>query len=94
MKLSQKEVQKIAELARLELSSKDEEKFSDQLSGILTHIEKLGELKTEGIEPTSHAMLVPTPFRDDTVIVSPIHEKVLAQSPDREETLFRVPKVL
>lgn len=94
MKLSKEEVLKIATLARLELSASEVEKYSHQLSSILEYVEKLNQLNIEGIEPTAHAVLVPTPFREDRVAQDETMEKSLQNAPDREETFFKVPKVL
>ncbi len=97
MKLSREEVLKIAHLARLELSSGEVETYASQLSAILDYVEKLNRLDVSGIEPTAHAVLVPTPFRKDEVVADQTMERSLANAPGpegREETFFKVPKVL
>lgn len=94
MSLSKDEVLKIAKLARLELSPDEVEKYSTQLSAILDYVEKLNTLDVNGIEPTAHAVLVPTPFREDEVVQDQTTEKSLANAPDHEGTFFKVPKVL
>lgn len=94
MKLSPEEVKKIARLARLKLEESEVEKFSGQLSSILSYIEKLGELDTTKIEPTAHAFLVPTPFREDQVEPYRDQELSLQNAPAREGPFFRVPKVI
>ena len=94
MKLSPEEVQKIAHLARLELKEGEVEVFSSQLSSILTYIEKLNQLNTEGIEPTAHAMEVPTPFRKDEEKQEISKESSLINAPHREGDYFKVPKVI
>ncbi len=85
MAISKEEVLKIAYLARLELSSTEIEKYVTQLSAILEYIQKLDELKIEGIEPTAHAISVSTPFRED--------ERIDDRS-DRERKFFKVPRVI
>ncbi|HAP67009.1 MAG TPA: hypothetical protein DCQ99_04190, partial [Nitrospinae bacterium] len=65
MKLSIKEVEHVAELARLELTDAEKERFAEQLSNILTHIDKLNRLDTDSVEPTSHVLPVKNIFRDD-----------------------------
>lgn len=94
MKLSPQEVLKIANLARLQLSAEEVDRYGGQLSAILDYIEKLKSLNVEGIEPTAHAMLVPTPFREDVVVQDKTLEKSLKNSPDWEGPFFKVPKVL
>jgi aspartyl-tRNA(Asn)/glutamyl-tRNA(Gln) amidotransferase subunit C len=94
MKLSKEEVLKIANLARLELSEAEVGKYGDQLSAILEYVEMLNKLDVSNIEPTAHAVMVPTPFRADEVVNDTTREKSLANAPDREDTFFKVPKVL
>lgn len=94
MALSRDEVLKIAKLARLELTPDEVEVYAAQLSSILDYVETLNKLDVEGIEPTAHAVLVPTPFRDDAVIQDSTMEKSLANAPEREDTFFKVPKVI
>jgi len=94
MALSKDEVLKIAKLARLELSPDEVEMYSTQLSAILDYVETLNTLNVEGIEPTAHAMLVPTPFREDVVTQDQTMDKCLANAPAREGTFFKVPKII
>ena len=67
MKISKQEVEHVAKLARLELSEQEKETLTDQLSNILTYVEKLNELDTDGIEPMSHAVPMENAFRADEV---------------------------
>ncbi|MDO8462500.1 MAG: Asp-tRNA(Asn)/Glu-tRNA(Gln) amidotransferase subunit GatC [Deltaproteobacteria bacterium] len=94
MKLTPEEVQKIADLARLELRPGEVEKYGEQLSNILSNIESLKKFQTDTIEPTAHAIEVPTPFRNDEVVLSDARELTLANAPEREGDLFKVAKVL
>lgn len=97
MKLSKEDVLRIADLARLELSETEVEKYSTQLSSILDYVENLDKLNVEGIEPTAHAVLVPTPYREDQVLQDTTLEKSLSNAPGthgREGDFFKVPKVL
>ncbi|HSA58947.1 MAG TPA: Asp-tRNA(Asn)/Glu-tRNA(Gln) amidotransferase subunit GatC [bacterium] len=94
MKLSKDEVLKIANLARLELSPAEVETYGGQLSAILDYVEALNKLDVKDIEPTAHAVMVPTPFRADEVIADATREKSLSNAPDRDETFFKVPKVI
>ena len=94
MSLTPEQVKKIARLARLDLSEAEVKKFSTQLSAILEFVEKLKSLDVEKIEPTAHAISVPTPFRKDEIREFKDQEEVLKQSPDREGDFFRVPKVI
>lgn len=92
--LSREDVQHVARLARLELNSAEQEKFTKELNNILGFVEQLNELDTAGIEPTAHAIAVRNVFRPDRVTASLDPEEALANAPDRSDNFFRVPKIL
>ena len=60
-----KEVERVAQLARLELSPEERERMREQLDRILGYIDKLRQLDTAGVEPTSHAVPIVNVFRED-----------------------------
>jgi aspartyl-tRNA(Asn)/glutamyl-tRNA(Gln) amidotransferase subunit C len=66
--LSKEEVQKIASLARIEITDKEAEKYSKELSDILVFIEKLNEVDTEKIEPIAHITGAKNMTREDKVV--------------------------
>ncbi len=94
MKLSRQEVDHVARLARLHFSEEEAERFREQLSAILTYVEKLGELDTTGVEPTSHVLPIRNVFREDVARPSLPREEALANAPDRTEEFYRVPKII
>lgn len=94
MKISKEDVLKVAELARLEFGEAELEKFMEQLGDILTYIEKLNELDTDGVEPTSHVLDIATPLREDEVQDWLTPEEALQNAPEREEDFFVVPQVI
>ncbi len=94
MKISLQEVGHIARLARLHLTEEEMERFSHQLSSILSYMEKLNELDTYTIEPTSHVIPVKNIFREDKVMPSLEPEEALRNAPDRSENFFRVPRII
>ena len=94
MNLSQQEVEHIAFLARLQLNPDQINTITDQLNDILRYMEKLSELDTSGIEPTTHALHLANAFREDTVTPSLPREEVLALGPEQGGSAFVVPKVI
>jgi aspartyl-tRNA(Asn)/glutamyl-tRNA(Gln) amidotransferase subunit C len=94
MKISKEEIEHIAVLARLSLSGEEKELFGSQLSSILDYMEKLNELDTKGIEPTSHVLSLSNVMRDDIPRPSIPKEDVLMNAPDHTEKFFRVPKII
>jgi aspartyl-tRNA(Asn)/glutamyl-tRNA(Gln) amidotransferase subunit C len=94
MKITMKEVEHVARLARLELTGEEKERMRAQLDSILTYIDKLNELDTSAVEPTSHVLPMMNVFRDDEVRPSLSQEETLANAPDRQDLFFRVPRIL
>jgi len=94
MKITAEEVLHVAKLARLEIDSDSVEKMADQLATILTYVEKLGEVDTEGVPPTSHAIALTNAFREDEVRDSLSRDAALDNAPAGEEGGFVVPKVI
>jgi len=94
MKITMKEVEHVARLARLELTDDEKERMRAQLDSILSYIDKLNELDTSAVEPTSHVLPMMNVFRDDEVRPSLSQEEALANAPDRQDLFFRVPRIL
>ncbi len=88
------DIEKVARLARLELSEEEKVTFGNQLEQILTYMEQLNRLDTTGVEPTSHAIPVHNVFREDEVKASLGQEEVLAIAPDEEDGHFKVPRII
>ena len=94
MKISYREVEYVANLARLEVTDREKEKLTVQLNDILLYIDKLNELDTQGVEPMSHALAVTNAFREDKIVDSIGTETSLANAPDKRGEFFRVPKII
>ncbi len=92
--ITREEVERIAALARLSLSNDEAERMAAELDTILGYVEALAEVDTEGIAPTSHAISLATPLREDRGGPSLDPEVALANAPEREGTAFVVPKVI
>ncbi len=92
--ITRDEVERVAALARLSLTDHEAERMADELDRILEYVEALEQIDTEGVEPTSHVMPLPTPLREDRAAESLDPELALANAPLREGTAFVVPKVI
>ena len=88
------DIEKVARLARLELSEEEKRTFGNQLEQILTHMEQLNRLDTTGVEPTSHAIQIHNAFREDETRASFPQEEVLGIGPEEEDGHFRVPRII
>jgi aspartyl-tRNA(Asn)/glutamyl-tRNA(Gln) amidotransferase subunit C len=94
MKISKQEVEHVAKLARLDLSEGEKDKLTDQLSNILTYVEKLNELDTAGVEPTAHVLDIKNVMRDDVAAPSLPQERALANAPEKAAGHYKVPKII
>ena len=94
--LSDRDVLRIAELARLALSAEERARLGRELAAILTYVEQIGAIDTSGIEPTSHVQLDRPTLRPDEPTPSLARYAALRNAPDaaRGSGLFRVPKVI
>ncbi len=92
--ITRDDVKSVAALARLQLDDDQLDRMTAELGGILEHIAKLTELRTEEISPTSQILDLRNVLRDDVERPSLPTEAILANAPDREENCFRVRAVL
>ena len=94
MAVSEREIRKVALLARLELTPEETRMMASQLSRVLEYMERLAGANTEGVEPLAHAVEVTNVLREDRVVPGLDRESALANAPHRDEECYRVPAVL
>lgn len=94
MSISEQEVRHVAHLARLQLTEEQLRQMTGQLDTILSYVEKLSELDTEGVEPTTHALAASNAFREDRVAPSLPRQEALANAPQHNDESFIVPRVI
>ena len=87
-------IEKIADLARLNLKPEVARKIEKELEAILGYVENLKALDTANVEPTSHVLNLENVFRKDEVKVSGVRDEVLKHAPQSEGKFFKVPKVV
>lgn len=92
--IDRQQVRYIAHLARLELSGKEEEKFTRQLGEILAWVDKLKELNTSKLPFTSHVLPLTNVFREDELGESLSEKEALLNAPQKKRSHFQVPKVI
>lgn len=94
MNITKQDVEQVAKLARLEITEPEKEAFAQQLSGILTYVEKLNQLKTAGVEPTATVPGQTNVFREDQARPSLPVEQAVANAPESADGFFVVPKII
>ncbi len=92
--IDRQQVEKIAHLARLEITPEEESQFTTQLSSILEYFEQLSELATENVLPTTRAIDVSNITRPDIRQPFPHRQELLKEAPEQEGDFFRVPQIL
>jgi aspartyl-tRNA(Asn)/glutamyl-tRNA(Gln) amidotransferase subunit C len=94
MQLTLAEVKKVAILARLQFAESEAAQFADQLGNIVSFVEQLSEVDTDGIEPMAHPLDVHSVLRPDVLLSGLSREQALANSPNHDDTYFLVPPVM
>lgn len=97
MKITEEEVRRVSDLANLALTSEEVSRMAQDLSGILTHIDKLNELDTAGVEPMSQVLYDASEtetLREDVEHTPLSNQTALANAPSSGSGYFKVPKVI
>lgn len=95
MKLTRDQVQRVAILARLRLTPDEVTELTEQLDRILAYMDKLNQLDTSHVDPFSHTVdAVNGVLREDKVLNGPNADALLANAPDRDNSFFKVPKII
>jgi aspartyl-tRNA(Asn)/glutamyl-tRNA(Gln) amidotransferase subunit C len=93
-RITREEVERMAGLARLSLGDAEIEGLTADLDTILSHVESLRGVDTDGVEPTAHALPLDTPMRDDRAEPGLTLEAALGNAPAAAGDAFVVPKVI
>jgi aspartyl-tRNA(Asn)/glutamyl-tRNA(Gln) amidotransferase subunit C len=89
--IEREQVQHVAALARLRLSEEEVDRMAGELSNVLEHVERIGELDLDGVEPTSHVVPLENVLRPDEPAPSLSRERALEQAPASDGAGFAVP---
>ena len=88
------DVEHVARLARLGLSAEEKELFAKQLAAILDFADNLKKLDTKDVPPTSHAIPMKNILREDKALPCDNVDDILANAPEAEEHMFKVPRII
>ena len=94
MKITEELVDYVSTLSRLRLPQEEKAKLAGELEQIVTYMDTLNTLDTDGVEPMSHIFPLKNVLRADEVVPSADREALLSGAPDRDEETFRVPKAV
>ena len=94
MRLTQKEVEYVADLARIQVSEAEKEQLSHQLSSILTYMGELNQVDTEGISPLASVASQANVLREDEVRESVPQDSAIGNAPATQDGMFQVPKII
>ena len=94
MDISDKLIDKLADLAKLDFEGEEKERIKQDMTKVLSFIEKLNELDTTGVEPLIFMSDSVNLLRDDVVEQTITHEEALKNAPKKDSDYFRVPKFI
>lgn len=94
MKISKKEVEHVAHLARLTLTEEELLSMTGQLDNILSYVDKLAELDTSQVVATTHVFSLSNAFRNDEVKASIPRSEALQNGPQQDGEMFQVPRII
>lgn len=94
MQVDKETLHKVAHLARLNIKPEEETKLLNDMSEILTWVNKLEEVDTEGVEPLTHMTAEVNAMRPDKATQTINREDALKNAPEKDDKFFKVPKVL
>jgi aspartyl-tRNA(Asn)/glutamyl-tRNA(Gln) amidotransferase subunit C len=94
MSLDKATVARIATLARIEVEADQQDRLAGELSQILSWIEQLGEVDTDGVEPMRAVMPIRAHWRQDVVTDGRRPDDILKNAPQAHDGYFVVPKVV
>lgn len=94
MQITPELIKYLESLARITLSEDEEKKVSTELQDILTYIDMLNELDTEGVEAMSHCFPIVNVMREDEVAPSMTPDEITANAPEEQDGCFVVPKTV
>lgn len=96
--LTKKEVEKIAELARLGISEEEKDKFAEDLSSVIGYVSRLSEINVEKVEPMTGGTNLESVTRKDNEMKDMADDEmkadILNAAPDKENGYFKVPSIL
>jgi aspartyl-tRNA(Asn)/glutamyl-tRNA(Gln) amidotransferase subunit C len=92
-KINKEEIERLAGLSKLQFSETEKDELIDDMSRILTFVEKLNEVDTDGVEPLLHMSEAKNVLRDDIPKTTITQQDGLKNAPVKDSDFFKVPKV-
>jgi len=93
MEITEKYVEQLALLSRLDLTAENKAAHTKSLNAILDYVDMLNKLDTSNVEPAAHVLPLKNVFREDKLQPSLAKELVLANAPEEEAGAFKVPRI-
>ncbi len=94
MKITDKDLDYVARLARIHIDDEKKERLTHDMEAVIRFADKLAELDTENVEPIAHALPVNNVFRKDEIVPSYDREELLKNAPEKDAGCYSVPKIV
>lgn len=88
------DVKKLADLIRIEMSDEEAESYAEHMAAKLSYADKLSELNTDDVPPTTHGTILTDVMRKDLPEHTITQEQVLNNAPDKQDGHFKVPSIM
>lgn len=92
--ITKEQVINIADLVRLALSDEEVDKYTEKINATLSYANKLNELNTDDVEPTTHGIILQNVMRKDVPEHTITQEEALSNAPDQQDGHFKVPSIM
>ncbi|MBO1001198.1 Asp-tRNA(Asn)/Glu-tRNA(Gln) amidotransferase subunit GatC [Pseudogracilibacillus auburnensis] len=92
--ISKEDIIRTADLARLVLTDEEAQMYSEQLSEILTFTEKINEINTDDVTPTTNGNQITNVLRKDKPVQWEKQDEALENAPEHEDNQFKVPAIM
>lgn len=93
-KMTKEKIGKVAHSIRVALSDEEADKFTQEVNDMIERVERLQELNTDAVEPTTHGIVLENVMREDEPKQSITQEETLENAPDKQDGHFKVPSIM
>ena len=94
MSIQKEQLKKIADAVRIEITDEKADQYVEEINHLIKHADRMSELNTDEVKPTTHGIVLGNVLRQDEPIKSLSQEKALKNAPDKQDGHFKVPSIM
>jgi len=92
--ISKEKVKSIAHMIRIEITDEEAGQYANEMNQLIGYANRMGELNTDEVEPTTHGIIIENVLRNDKPVQSLTQEEALKNAPDQQDGHFKVPSIM